>query len=93
LRWATFTTQARNSPHVKLNPARAKEIRRLMLAGFSKEDVARRFGVAPITVDYVARGRTWRVDPYKIVGGRPVALTGEELRLAEAELFPTEADL
>jgi hypothetical protein len=62
-----------------------------MRAGADRADVARAFGVSPATVYGVAAEKTWRVDTQKIVNGRLVKLTPEELRIARSELFPEEA--
>ena len=75
-RWATSTTQVRNS--------------RAMQAGATREDVARAFCISPATVHSIAALNTWRVDAKKVVNGRLVDLTPEELRIATSELFPEE---
>jgi hypothetical protein len=90
-RWATSTTQVRNSRAAKLNPTKVKEIRRQMRAGATKEHVARAFSVSPTTISLIAAGGSWRVDTQKIVNGRLIDLTPEELRIATSELFPEEA--
>jgi hypothetical protein len=89
-RWATSKTQVRNSRAVKLNPAKVKEIRRQMRAGARRENVARAFGVSPATVHDIAAGNTWRVDPLKVVEGRLVKRTPEEISIAASELFPED---
>jgi hypothetical protein len=65
-RWATPRMQTRNSRAVKLDPSRIKEIRRRILTGESKEDVAQAFDITATTVGNIAAGDYhWRVDPYK----------------------------
>ncbi len=91
-RWATSTTQVRNSRAVKLNPAKVKEIRRLMLEGASKEDVARTFNVSTTTVLYIVTNRTWRADTQKVINGRLIGLTREELRAASRNYTRRKCD-
>jgi hypothetical protein len=87
---ATPKMRTRNGRSTKLNPAKVKEIRRQMQAGATKEDVARAFSVSPTTIDHITTGGGWRVDTQKVVNGRLVDLTPEELRAARSELYPDD---
>ena len=58
-RWATRLEQSRNRGCVKLNEAKAGEIRRLVEAGAAKRAVARSFGVSQRAVHFVVSGRIW----------------------------------
>jgi hypothetical protein len=59
-RWATPTTQARNTSRVVLNEAIVSEIRRRVAAGESIDSIASASGANRHTVYDVIRRRTWR---------------------------------
>lgn len=59
-RWATATTQARNTSRTRLTVDTAKAIRQLLAAGGAHKDIATQFGVSSATISHVASGRTWK---------------------------------
>lgn len=62
-RWATPTTQSRNSRHAKLTEQSAAEIRRRHASGESTKALAAEFGVGKDAVWCVVTGRTWKLTP------------------------------
>ncbi len=59
-RWATATTQARNTAKTKLTELLVLEIRGRMEHGESRASVARRMGIRPGHVTHIIQGRVWR---------------------------------
>lgn len=58
-RWLTPTKSARNTRAVKLNEAKAEEIRCLIGSGESHGAIAKRFGVSRPLVSMISAGRLW----------------------------------
>lgn len=60
-RWVTRTQQNRNTSRTKMTMVKARIARRLHKElGFSRTEIARRFGVAPSTIGDIINNKTWR---------------------------------
>lgn len=60
VRWATLTTQNRNTRTVKLTDEQVTEMHRLHASGWQKKPLARHFSIAPKTVRQILSGARWK---------------------------------
>ena len=59
-RWASNTTQGRNSRHTKLTLKKAQKIRKLNLQGVSRKELQKLFNVGKTTIAKVINYITWK---------------------------------
>jgi len=59
-RWATQTTQVRNSRVAKLTMGRVLHIRRLAAEGKTRTEIAKNFGISSWCVGQIAANKTWQ---------------------------------
>ena len=85
-RWVTPAENQRHKPNIKLNMAKANDIRLLVRAGMTRGEVAKVYGVSVTIVSNILLGKSWNdgdIEPFVGTAGRKSRKPADIARIKE----------